>query len=356
MRRILLLIPGLMLLLFAACKHDDLEIVKENENFRLAADFIKNNYDMTLFSAAIEKAGMTAELQGAGPFTALVPVNTAFQEIGINRPSDFDKMHPDSLKALVQRHLLPQRLLTGEIPANGVDIRYRTLGGTEVYASQANSSKYGNFPASNVLLYLNGSFVTRKDVNVANGVIQVLNQVMKYTRGNTVQDWLAKHSEYSIFVSGLKKFGYWDRLATPGPYTVFAPQNKEFETKGITEATIAALNTTTYSGARLFGAYIFEKSHFFISDFDVFSKTSAEGSYDRKLADDSWYITTSVSSATLTAPLSYGMYLRTGLIYPYEQFPGAGGSIPALNDNLCDNGLVHDLQGLLLLPEQAVKK
>lgn len=62
MRRILLLIPGLILLLFAACKHDDLEITKENENFRLAADFIKNNYDMTLFSAAIEKAGMTAEL------------------------------------------------------------------------------------------------------------------------------------------------------------------------------------------------------------------------------------------------------------------------------------------------------
>ena len=353
-KNLLLLISASTLLLISSCKHEDLQITRENENFRLATDFIKNNYELTLFSAALEKSGMAEQLRGKGPFTLLVPNNTAFNEIGIHTAADFNKMNADSLKELVKRHVLDQRLLFSQVPVNGVDIRYRTLGGTEVYASLASYAPNNSaYPAN--YLYFNGASVTRKDVTVANGVIHVLNKVMKYTPASTVQNWLSKRPQYSIFVNGLKKFGFWDKLSGTGPFTVFAPQNKIFEASNITNASIAGMDTAAYAGERLFGSYILNNKHFFISDFNVFFIINSEPGYTKQLHNDSWYMTIGSARDYFTAVLTYSVSLRTALDYPYDSYPPANGLLPALTDNLTDNGLVHDIQGLLLLPEQALK-
>ena len=353
-KNLLLLIPALTLLLLGSCKHEDLQITRENENFRLATDFIKNNYELTLFSAALEKSGMAEQLRGKGPFTLLVPNNTAFNEIGIHTAADFNKMNADSLKELVKRHILDQRLLFNDVPVNGVDIRYHTLAGTEVYTSLASySPNNSGYPAN--YLYFNGSSVTRNNITVANGVIHVLNKVMKYTRVSTVQSWLAKSPQYSIFVSGLKKFGLWDKLSGTGPFTVFAPQNKIFEASNITEASIAGMDTSAYVRERLFGCYILNNKHFFISDFNVFSVINLESGYTKQLNNDTWYMTIGSVRDYFTAALTYSVSLRTAFDYPYDSYPGASGLLPALTDNLTDNGLVHDIQGLLLLPQQALK-
>ncbi|MBB5636132.1 putative surface protein with fasciclin (FAS1) repeats [Pedobacter cryoconitis] len=350
-KKLLLLIP-VLLLLFNSCKHEDLEIAKENENFRLASDFIKNNYDMSLFYAAIEKAGMKAQLQGPGPFTVLVPNNLAFQQIGISRPSDFDKMNQDSLKSLVQRHVLNYRLLTRDIPLNGVDIRYLTLAGEELYTTSSNFNPKG-FANYQLDLFFNGAAVVKEDVNLANGALHVINKVMKYTPKSTVQDWLAKRPQYSIFVSGLKKFGLWDKLATAGPFTVFAPQNKEFEASNITEASIAALNTKNYNGKRLFGGYVMDKKHFFISDFFAFKFINDETVFIRKVDDDNWLMIMNSASDSFNRLNTLTLNLRTPVDF-YTNYNTIYASTPGLSDNLTDNGLVHDVQGLLLLPEQAL--
>jgi uncharacterized surface protein with fasciclin (FAS1) repeats len=350
-KKLLLLIPVLVLL-FNSCKHDDLEIAKENENFRLASDFIKNNYDMTLFYAAIEKAGMTAQLQGTGPFTVLVPNNAAFQQIGINRPSDFDKMNQDSLKSLVRQHILNYQLHTRDIPVNGVDIRYLTIAGNELYTTSANFSP-GTNPNSDYGLYFNGSAVVKPDVSVANGTIHVLNKVMKYTPKSTVQDWLAKRPQYSIFVSGLKKFGFWDKLSAEGPFTVFAPQNKVFEASNITEASIAALNTQNYSGERLFGAYVLTKKHLFISDYYIFRILNNETPFIRKVDNNDWLLVMGADMNYFTRLVTLEMSLRTPVDL-YTEYNRVKAAIPGLSDNLTDNGLIHDVQGLLLLPEEAL--
>ena len=350
-KKLLLLIP-VLLLLFNSCKHEDLEIVKENENFRVATDFIKNNYDMTLFSAALEKSGLNVQLQGTGPFTVLVPNNAAFQQIGINRPSDFDKMNPDSLKGLVQRHILNERLLIKDIPLNGVDIRYLTMAGTELYVSSANFSP-GGLRNQSTDVFFNGSAVLQTDVPLANGTIHVINKVMKYTPKSTVQDWLAKRPQYSIFVSGLKKFGLWDKLATAGPFTVFAPQNKFFEEKNITVASIAALNPQIYSGQRLFGSYIFNNKHFFLSDFYVFRLINYEDPVTLKVDGDDWLKYMSSLSDFYTRIVTVSMNLRTPVDF-YHDFNRVSVGTPGLSDNLTDNGIVHDINGLLLLPEEAI--
>lgn len=352
-KNILFLIP-VLLLVFHSCKHDNLEIEKENENFRSASDFIKNNYEMTLFYAAIEKSGLVEKLKTTGPYTLLVPNDEAFRAIGIQRATDFDRMDPDSLKGLVERHILNERLLFANVPHNGVDIRYRTLAGTEVYASMAGYA-VGNsaFPTND--LYFDGSSVIKKDVPLSNGTLHLLNKVMKNNPKSTVQDWLAKRPQYRIFVAGLKKFGLWDKLATPGPYTVFAIRNEFFEGAEITEASIEAMNPQDYHAARLFGGYVMEKKHFFLSDFEVFKVNNKEQYLLRKIDGDNWVILLSTIKDFYTNGVSGGIQLRTAADYPYDQYGSITFPVPGLTDNLTDNGIVHDAQGLLLMPEQALK-
>jgi uncharacterized surface protein with fasciclin (FAS1) repeats len=344
LKTLLFHLPILLLLFFAACKNDDLEMVKENENIRAGADFIKNNYQLSLFSAAIEKAGMYDQLNGAGPFTFLAPSDAAFNAMGILRASDFDKMNRDSLKSLVQRHVLNRRVILQDIPVNGVDVRYATLAGTQVYASLASNFRGDPTLVINNLFY-DGAFVERKDVQLTNGSLQLLNKVMKYDSG-TVQDWLKKRPEYSIFVAGLKKFGLWDKLATPGPFTVFAPTNAALTTGGITAAVMDALVPSAYNGNRLFGGYILEGKHFFISDVQVFSAFGSETAYLKELENDTWCTQLSVTQAN-DQSLRYALRLkkaRTG--FSYTTSSGGNTSMVTV-DYLTDNGVVHSSTGVI---------
>lgn len=350
----LLLIPVFLLLVLQSCKHNDLEIEKENENFRLATDFIKNNYDMTLFYAAVEKVGLADKLKENGPFTLLVPNDAAFRELGINRPSDFSKMNQDSLKSLVERHILSRRLLFSDMPHNGVDVRYATLAGTEVYASMAGYAPGGEAFAVNDL-YFNGSPVMRKDVPLANGTLHMLNKVMKYTPEMTIQAWLAARPKYSIFVAGLKKFGFWDQLATAGSFTVFAPENEGMKAEGITEASIAEMDAQKYRGTRLFGSYILPKTHFFLSDFEVFKVNNNQEFLARKIDNDTWFSYVSTTKNFFTKVITGNINLRTAPSYPNEVYGSAGSDVPALSDHLFDNGVLHEVKGVLLRPEQALK-
>lgn len=351
----LLLIPVLILTGLSACKHNDLDVAKPNENFRPAADFIHNNYDLSLFSAAIEKAGMAEQLNGAGPFTILAPNNNAFNILGINRPSDFDKMNPDSLKALVQRHILDRRILVQDIPVNGIDIRYRTLAGTEVYASIGSYNPGAANGTWTNMLYMNGAYASKKDVNLTNGILHVLERVMKYTPKSTVQSWLDKHPKYSLFVSALKKFGLWDQLAAEGPFTVFAPNNQAFIEAGLDASAIAALEPGRYIGARLFGSYILPKKHFFLSDFAVIGFINNDGEYVTDIANDTWFLSVNGGRSMFNGEMSYSMQTRTAREYPYDVGPWITSNSQAELDNLVDNGLVHDNQHLLVLPSQALK-
>nr|WP_121270998.1 fasciclin domain-containing protein [Pedobacter schmidteae] len=344
----------LSIMFTGSCKHDDLSIAKPNENIRPAADFIKNNYDMRLFYAALKKVGYTDQLNGAGPFTILVPNDAAFNELGIYNPSDFDKMNVDSLKKVIAYHILPRKLRLSDIPTNGVDVRYATLEGSELYASLASQNPTGGSPVNN--LYFSGCEAERKDVVLANGALHVLNKVMKPHFSVTVQEWLAKRAEYSVFVAGLKKFGLWDQLATKGPFTVFAPDNQGLASVGITETSLKTMDAEKYLGELLFGTYMMYGKHFFISDSQVFSVINANAIYRYFLKDSSYLIDFSSGKEYPDFKVSYVITLRTGPSYSDQLLKSVSSKINAKNDNLCNNGLVHHLVDGLMRPEQAIKK
>ncbi len=337
----------------SSCEHEDYLIPKPNENIRPAADFIKNNYDFRLLYAALEYTDLVDELNGPGPFTVLAVNDAGFNAVGIHTVEDIRELDRDSLKQILQYHVLKdRRLLVSDIPTDAVDVRYETLAGDDLFTSAATRSKE---------YYFDGAKVSRSDVALSNGVLHGLSKMMKYHKGKTVQDFLAANADYSIFVAGLKTFGLWDELAGDGPFTVFAPKNDAFEEKGITIGIINNLDTDGYN-QRLFTAYIMYDRHYFVSDKQVFYIISDEYTYQYFLRDDDWYLNFGTESVwpqwTLYPTLtlfksvpgrSYGD--RIGEVRPNDAKAG-----PANFDHRFENGIVHDLPGLLITPEQALNQ
>ncbi|SHM47822.1 Fasciclin domain-containing protein [Chitinophaga jiangningensis] len=346
---------ALLPLAFTACKHDELVMPDQKESYRLAGDFIKNNYDLSLFNAAMEYTGLAAEMNGPGPYTLLVPGNTAFNELGITRASDFLRLNKDSLKAALQYHILTRRLPASAIPANGVDIRYGNMAGREVYLTYASFPvDYPQFPQNQ--LFINGSYAVKKDVVLANGVLYVLDKVMKYTPG-TVQDWLAARAEYSVFVAALKQFGLWGDMSAAGSMTVFAPDNEAMKRAGITMESLKALTPERYIGARLFGIYLLRNKRFFLTDFPAFAIIYGTTGVELSIEGD-------VYNYTLNATKNFGQLAPAEFTFGYKDparpvlgvIRTVSSNTSRLTDNLTDNGIVHDMPGLVILPEEAQKK
>lgn len=356
--RCLLVLP-LLSLISVSCKHDNLLVPKPNENIRPAADFIKNNYDFRLFYAALEYTGLVSELNGEGPFTVLAVPDKGFNNLGIMNEAQVRRLDKDSLQHAIRFHILKnRRLYTSDIPTNGVDVRYVTLAGESVYTSAITADK---------AYFFNGARITRSDIVLANGVLHVMNKMMQYHKGKTVQDYLSETPQYSIFVAGLKKFGLWDELAGKGPFTLFAPTDDVFIAQGLTLETINALNAAAYHRDRLFGAYILYEKHFFVSDESVFGR-SGGGNYNGYLRGDSWYLrfgsnfmTTNPGDHFFTPypELSLwkpnvtpgGLPDRVGMVTQVYEHPKP----LSYYDHLCENGIVHQLHGLLALPEDVTK-
>ncbi|UYQ95643.1 fasciclin domain-containing protein [Chitinophaga horti] len=344
---------------FAACKHEDLDVPDENKTFRLAGDFIRNNYDLSMFAAAIEHAGMQEELNTVGPYTIFAPNNTAFAQLGINRPSDFANMNKDSLRNLLHYHMLDRRLLRADLPTNSLDTRYASLyEGREPYFTFATYGSSGPAYSSN-FVFVNGAFVVKNDVALSNGVLHVVDKVMKYTPG-TVQEWLGKRAEYSVFVEGLKKFGYWEQLAEEGTRTVYAPDNDAFEQAGITAEWIQQANVNEYVGARLFGIYILPGRRFFTGDFIAAGIIFGNGGFGALIPGDTYKFTVRGEKDTYRQqPTSIAITFTDPATEerPWDQpVRDVTSNIPGRIDNLTDNGVVHYIPDVLVLPNEAEKK
>lgn len=345
---------ALLPVVFFGCKHDDLVVPDAGKTYRLAGDFIKNNYDLSLFNAAMEYTGLSKDMNGEGPFTLLVPGNTAFNDLGITRASDFEKLDKDSLKTALQYHILSRRLPSTEIPSNGVDVRYANLAGKEVYLTYASYQvDYPQYPSN--YLFINGSYATKKDVVLSNGILYVIDQVMKYTPG-TVQGWLAARSEYSVFVAALKQFGLWEQLAGEGPFTVFAPDNAALENAGITLESLPTFTTDRYIGARLFGVYILPKKRFFLTDFPAFETIYSNGGITATIANDTYQYKLSARKAYNSSSATVYTFSYLNPANPFEgTIRSVSGNTSRRNDNLTDNGVVHYMPQVLILPEEAKK-
>ncbi|WP_437918024.1 fasciclin domain-containing protein [Sphingobacterium sp. LRF_L2] len=369
-----------------SCDYDEVELYQPNEEERTVAGFISNNFEFTLLSSALQYTGLMDTLNNhLGNYTLLAPPNSAFEALGITRPSDFYQLDKDSLYKALAFHIIPQRLLVDDIPFDN-GIVYTTLEGMEQQASKVSY-------VTTTYLTFSGSRVTTFDQAFINGNVQVLDKVLKFYPKGSIKQWLEENEQYSIFTAGLRHFNLLDLLGNEDRnFSVFAPDNEEFESRGITVDSIARMDVNKLIGARLFGAYIVPDLLIFISDFRYYYYNSGQQFVTRVLEDDEDYHQ-NLTGYSHNVPgqqifpqtaLDQNLYSFgiSKLAFPYGQYPGKSSSLvydsaldfdlflgsgrqsheaqtygdrPERNDHIASNGLIHDIHALLVLPDEALK-
>lgn len=329
-------------LVLGACNKKDLLVKQRRDGgVRSMGDFIRNNYDLSLLAAALEKVNLLDSLDMPGPFTIMAPDNQAFGLIGITKPGDFDRMNMDSLRFMLKYHILPLRLYTSDMPAQ-LDSRFATLAGRDAFLSVLLQT-----PAYYSTIAVNGVLVKRtplRDQALTNGALHVVDRVLKYYPG-TIQGYLASNPDLSLFVAAMKRFQGWDRLAEEGPYTVYAPVNDAFLKYGLTADSISRMDPQDYDPV-LFAIYplMFTKRHLFTSDQAMITGdgkvVTISEKYTLSPEDNRVFIYENTSEWGITGP---------------GEIPYAGGSARG-TDLTVDNGIVHVMSDLFLYPDSLRKK
>lgn len=270
-----------------SCSDDD--DVNPNPPTNTIADYVASQEDYSSLKAALDKAGLTATLNGEGNFTVFAPNNEAFANfLTANGFASLDDVPTAILTNVLLNHVLGTKVVSGDV-ATG----YTNTLATET-SSGANLSLYVNASSG---VKLNGvSSVTAVDIMASNGVIHAVDKVIPLP---TVVTFATADPNFSILVAALTRDDqpdYVSILSTsagnePAPFTVFAPTNEAF---GSLLAELGVAGLDDIDGATLTATL---NTHV-IADANVRSEDLVNGTVSTLGAD----VIVNADNATLTDP------------------------------------------------------
>jgi uncharacterized surface protein with fasciclin (FAS1) repeats len=126
------------------------------------ADSIAKNPSLSTLSGLIAQAGLSATLQGTGPFTVFAPTNEAFKLVPAKTMDDLAK-NPEKLKDVLTFHVVADKLLAANVKNSSV----KTLNGASVALSKA-----GDF------VTVEDGVVQTADIQATNGVVHIIDSVL----------------------------------------------------------------------------------------------------------------------------------------------------------------------------------
>ncbi|XP_028673278.2 stabilin-2 [Erpetoichthys calabaricus] len=171
-------------------------------------------------------SSLSWRLTSQGPFTIFVPVNKGFKGVSLK------SLLADKLNT---RYLAKLHITAGEINTEmlkKLDIYYTLTG---------KSGEPVNDEDQQLKIRIHGSkkkgSILQGDIVASNGLIHIINKLMEKVEAtvesNTKENLLKileDNGKFNRFRSLLMKSNIADLLEGPGPYTIFAPTNKAFET------------------------------------------------------------------------------------------------------------------------------
>jgi uncharacterized surface protein with fasciclin (FAS1) repeats len=125
-------------------------------------DTVINAGDFTIFAAAIDAAGLNAELAAKGPFTVFAPTDDAFKKLPAGA---YDRLLKDSgkLKAVLNYHVVSGHLLARDLKAGGIT----TAQGSPLTVVVSSSD-----------VRVNGARITTADILATNGIVHAIDAVI----------------------------------------------------------------------------------------------------------------------------------------------------------------------------------
>merc|ERR1712045_920149 len=119
--------------------------------------------------AAVKAAGLAETLSGEGDFTVFAPTNDAFAKLPEGTiPTLLMPENIDTLKGILLRHVLPSRIMAGDIPSGSTIVK--TVGGEEIEVinNESGVSIKSSAGTANVIA---------TDVMTSNGVVHLVDTV-----------------------------------------------------------------------------------------------------------------------------------------------------------------------------------
>lgn len=225
------LIPKVVLMatiLFAGIScTDDNDTIKAPDQPKTIAQIASANSDLSSLVAALDRADLVTTLNGAGPFTVFAPSNASFATfLQQNGFANLEAVPIPLLREVLLNHVLSGKNLSTSLSTGYV----KTL--AKGSASTTNTlSMFINTSSGVVInggLANGGATVTTADIAASNGVIHLVNGVIKMP---TVVNHAIANPNFTKLVSALTRADQPDFagiLSGTGPFTVFAPTNDAF--------------------------------------------------------------------------------------------------------------------------------
>jgi uncharacterized surface protein with fasciclin (FAS1) repeats len=204
----------------AACGDDDPVQVDEPTIIEVASQA----GSFTTLLAAVEAAGLTATLEGDGPFTVFAPDDDAFAKI----PSDAIEAllaDTDLLAQVLTYHVVPSRVTAADVVGLA---SAATVNGKALSISVTAGS-----------VMVDGANVIATDIEAGNGVIHVIDDVLFPQPILDLVQTAQKAGSFKTLLAALEATSLTSVLKGDGPFTVFAPTDAAFA--ALPEGTLDAL-------------------------------------------------------------------------------------------------------------------
>lgn len=251
---------------FSSCKKNE---VYRDKDYNRIPSIIADNYNLSIFSSALDRTGMDEILQTeAGPFTILVPSDDAFLAAGIGNAAELRKRSAEWISKLTNYHLLNGTYELGRFPYL-INQEVRSRGGGKLYISRW-------IKDLDTVLTVNGARVLLKDIPASNGRIQIINRVLEPYEHDELADAITANTEITLFAEALRRTGLMVTLRTKGPYTVFAPNNLAMSLQGY--ASIQQIRESDPEQLKKLCEYHITQDRRFINDYILATGSSNSGS------------------------------------------------------------------------------
>ena len=203
-----------------SCKDDDPVVEQPKSIYAIASA----DADLSNLKAALDRAGLSATLDGTGDFTVFAPSNAAFGAfLTANGFANLNAVPIPLLKEVLLNHVLATKVMAAQVTTGYVS----TLAKGSA-SSTRNLSMFIN-TASGVKI--NGvSNVTATDISASNGVVHKVDAVIGLP---TIVTHAVANPNFSVLVSALTRPDQPNFVSILGgtassPFTVFAPTNAAF--------------------------------------------------------------------------------------------------------------------------------
>jgi uncharacterized surface protein with fasciclin (FAS1) repeats len=134
-------------------------------------DVAVENGSFKTLVAALQAADLVGALQGTGPFTVFAPTDAAFAKLPAGTVDALLK-DPKRLASILTYHVIPGKVMAADV-LKGNGAKPATLNGAAL-----------NITVTGGKVFVNGAQVTAADVAASNGVIHVIDTVVRPPSGN----------------------------------------------------------------------------------------------------------------------------------------------------------------------------